>query len=198
MANESVCAKLAAGQDVSCLSPLRRYYQQAVLINKSDIDPESILITNTGLAGACAYNVEFTLKEDTTGYLFKGNENGSVYKGFFDKSNNDTFGIPEYIHHAQLIMAGVDEAAKCNLQAIDKGSVVVAYQFADNTIEIYGIENGLTTGDYTYDTQENGGATTLDLASMENNPERYMPLVYKSQTPGTEVADFDALFSNPA
>ena len=36
---------------------------------------------------------------------------------------------------------------------IDKGSFVVALQAKDGTVEIYGMVNGLTTGDYEYNIQ---------------------------------------------
>lgn len=201
MAVTNICAELKRGQDTSCTSPLRRYYQQAVVMNKSDIDMTTVQITASD-AGTptptCAYNVEFTLKEGKTGYLFRGNENGSTYKGYFDKVTNETFGVPDYTHHVQMLVAGVEENSKCILSSLDKGSFVVAMQFADGTVEIYGMQNGMKTDDYTYDTQENGGGTAIILSSRETAPEGYLPLVYKSATPDGETADFDNLFANPA
>jgi len=201
MAIESVCGTLLAGQDISCAAPPRRYYQQAIIINKNDIDPDSVDISTvpTGTAGAlvCNYRVTFSLKEGKTGYLFKGSEKGSTYKGSFDKTTNETFGTPDYAHHAQLIVAGVEEASKCILSSLDQGLYVVAFQFADGTIEMYGFEYGLTTDDYTFDTQDGGGGTIIVMSSLETSPERYLPLVYKSITPGSEVEDFDSLFANP-
>lgn len=197
MAITSVCGTLKNGQDASCLTPLRRYYQQAVVINKTDIDTFTIVAPNAELTpDVCAYTVEFTLKEGKTGYLFAGSENGSTYKGYFDKSQSD-LGFPQYAHNVQMLVVGADEAAKCVLDALGKGRYVVALQIGE-VVEIYGIQNGLMAGDYTYDIQEGGGGTPIILSSAETAPEGLLPLVYKSSVPGSEVADFDDLFENGA
>jgi len=198
MATTSACASLKAGQDVSCLaSPSRRYYQQAVIINKSDIDPATVVKTlPTAVSSVCNYNVAFALKDGATGYAFKGSENGSTYVGYFDKATNELTGNPDYTHHAQLLVMGVAEATKCILNSLDRGSYVVAYQFYDNTIEIYGFDSGLTTEDYTYNAQEGGGGQAIILSSREISPEPNQPYAYKSGTEDGEIADFDALFAN--
>jgi hypothetical protein len=192
MAITSICGTLKAGLDLSCVAPTRRYYQQAVIINKADIETITV---NPPTAETCAYTVEFSLKDGKTGYRILGGANGSTFKGMFAKSVNDTTGIVEYIHTAQLLIAGVDAATKCVLDALDKGSYVVALQIG-NTVEIFGIQNGLTTGDYTYDVQEGGGGAAIPLQSREDAPEGYLPLVYESAVPGSEVADFDDMFAN--
>lgn len=196
MALSSICGTLKAGQDLSCIAPLRRYAQQAVVINWNSIDRETVEITApTGVGDVCAYNVEFSLKEGEAGYFFIGSENGSTYKGFFAKAQSD-LGFAQYTHSVQMLMGGVSEAIKCALDAMGKGRFVVALQFADGTVEIYGMEAGLTAGDYTYDVQEGGGGTAIILASTETSPEPRLPLVYKSGTPGGETADFDSAFAN--
>lgn len=198
MAIESVCGKLQSGQDQSCLPIKRRYYQQAVVINKSDIEASSVEFFFTDFESpspVCNYGVSFSLKDGATGYRFIGVGAGSAYFGSFDKTRSD-YGIPQYAHNANLLIVGADVDAKCILSSLDKGSYVVAYQFADGTVEIWGFENGLTTGDYTYDVQGGAGGSAIILSSLENAPENYLPLVYISQTPGSEGADFDAAFAN--
>lgn len=198
MARVPNCALLLNGQDAVCTPPKRKYFQQAVVINKSDIDPESVVITRTDYDIAepvCAYNVEFSLKDGKTGYFFQGPEKGSNYFGTFDRSTSD-LGFAQYIHNANMLIVGADEASKCVLESLDKGNFVVAYQFTDGTVEVYGMENGLSTGDYTYDVQGGGGGTAIILASNENAPENYLPLIYKSAVPGSETEDFDAAFAN--
>lgn len=196
MATESLCALLVNGLDVGCDAPTRKYYQQAVLINKSDIDPTATVITKPDPeTETCAYTVEFTLKEGKTGYKFIGPSAGSTFVGSFDKSRND-LGYAQYIHNPQILITGIDEATKCILDALDKGSFIVALQLKDETVEIYGFVNGLTTGDYTYNIQEGGGGTPVILSSLEDAPESSLPFVYKSGTPGEEGADFDDAFSN--
>lgn len=197
MALESICAKLLSGQDAVCEQLKRRYYQQAVVINKSDIDPASVTFTKTDYEAAtptCAYNVQFALKAGKTGYIFRGPQNGDNYFGTFDKALSD-LGFTQYTHNASVLIVGATESAKCILESLDRGSFVVAYQFTDGTVEMYGFENGLSTGDYTYDVQGGGGGTAIVLSSNENTPENYLPLIYASSTPGQEGEDFDSAFA---
>lgn len=193
MAIQSICAKLINGLDVSCIAPTRKYYQQAVLINKSDIDSYTISLPDPE-TGDCDYNVTFELKPGSTGYRFIGPEAGSNYFGSVDKSRSD-LGFSQYIHNAQVLVTGIDESTKCILGALDKGSFIVALQLKDGTVEIYGMVNGLTTGDYTYDVQEGGGGTPILLSSLEDAPENSLPLIYVSSMPGQENDDFDDAFA---
>jgi len=196
MAVESICAKLVNGLDLSCVSPPRKYYQQAVIINKSDIDSFTITPPDAETE-TCNYKVEFTLKEGATGYRIQGIEAGSSFFGNFDKSRSD-LGYPQYLHRVQVLIAGITEAAKCILDALDKGTFVAVLQLTDGTVEVYGIENGLSSADYTYDVQANSGGSVVALQSLETAPETYIPLVYESATPGNETIDFDDAFANPA
>jgi len=200
MAVLPLCARLGTGQDVSCVPVQRKYYQQAVLINKTDIVPDPAAVTKTDYEIAPEtplYNVTFALKPGTKGYRFSGSENGSVYFGRTNKSTSD-LGMPQYSQEVQILIVGAGQPTKAILEAIDKGSFVVAMQFGDGTIEIYGYDNGLSTGDYTYSIQENGGGTTIVLSSNEISPESSHPFVYISETLGQETEDFDSAFEVPA
>lgn len=200
MATESICAKLYASQDSVCEPIKRRYFQQAVVINKSDIDSSTVVISKTdpeAVTPTCAYNVKFSLKPGKTGFTFKGPQNGSNYFGAFDKTTSD-LGFNQYAHRVSILIVGASEEAKCILESLDKGSYVVALQFTDGTVEIYGMENGLSTGDYTYDVQAGGGGSAIELASKDVTPENYLPLIYKSLVPGSETEDFDSAFENIA
>lgn len=194
MAIIPLCARLANGQDASCITPVRRYFQQGVVINQIDIDPTSTVITKTVEDGPCDYSVAFTLKTGTSGFRFTGPQNGDAYFGSFDKTTSD-FGYVEYLHKVNMLVVGATKEAKCMLEALDKGSYVVALQFTDGTVEIYGFNNGLTTADYTSSLQENGGVIPIVLQSRENNPEGDQPYVYVSGTPGQEGEDFDTEFA---
>lgn len=196
MALTSVCGTLTVGQDNTCLTTVqRKYYQQLVLINRSDIDFANAVVTVPTVENPeCAYNVQFTLKQGATGYRFSANESGSSIKGFFDKSRDDN-GNLQYNHQVQALIMNVLESSKCILSALDKGNFVAALQNG-NTIEIFGFNNGITTGDYTFDTAEGGGGTLITLSSLEDNQESYLPFVYKSNVPGSEIADFDENFAN--
>jgi hypothetical protein len=197
MAISSICGQIKRGFDASCLNNLtRKYYQQAVLINRSDIDNSTIVIevVDNGDAGtppvsSCKHRVSFSLKAGATGYRITLPENGSSVFGSFAKTNSD-FGFAQYQHIVNLAMIGVDESTKCMLNALDKGSVVVALQIG-NVIEIYGLQNGLQTGDYTYDVQGGAGGSVLTLQSIETAPEQHVPYIYNSTDP---IADFDSNF----
>lgn len=179
MALTSICGILKNGQDASCVAPARRFYQQVVLINKSHIDPDTVEINvPTAENPDCTYNVQFALKSGETGLRFTGPESGSSYKGYFDKTLSD-LGFTQYKHNAQILVVGSTEEAKCILDSLSKGKYVAVYQFTDGTVEVYGFENGLTTGDFTYDVQEGGGGTAIVLSSLDIAPENYVPLVYK-------------------
>lgn len=193
MAVTNTCAKLVNGYDTGCNPPVRKYYQQAVLINKTDIETFSISVPD---GETCNYSVSFTLKAGTTGYRISGPEAGSSFFASFDKSRSD-LAFPQYIHNASVLLAGVSEEVSCILDSLDKGQFVAVYQLTDGTVQVLGIESGLTTGDYTYDVQGGGGGTAIILSSLEDAPERYLPLVYVSETEGQETADFDDAFAQP-
>lgn len=193
MAIQSLCAKLVNGADYSCDAPVRKYYQQAVIINKSDIADYTLALPDAE-TGDCEYTVTFELNAGTTGYRILGAEAGSSFYGSFDKSRSD-LGYAQYIHNVGILVAGISEDVKCLLNSLDKGSFVVAMQLKDGTVEIFGMVNGLTTGDYSYNIQEGGGGTQIILSSLEDAPEANLPLVYESSVPGQENEDFDDAFA---
>ncbi|MDB9801060.1 hypothetical protein OAB94_01660 [Flavobacteriaceae bacterium] len=193
MAIETICGILLSGLDTACNPPVRKYYQQAVVINKSDIDT----ITNTlPSVGTCNYTTAFTLKAGKTGYRFLSPESGTSVKGLVDKTESD-LGHPQFIHKAQFLVTGIGEDVKCILDSLTRGSFVVCLQLTDGTVEVYGIENGLSSADFTYDVQEGGGGVAISLDSLESSPENYLPTVYVSTPAGTENADFDSDFAQP-
>lgn len=197
MAVTSLCAQLVNGLDVGCIAPVRKAFQQAVIINKTDIDPSTVTVTLPDGAAeppTCAYNATFALKSGKTGYRIVGAEAGSSFYGSHDKSRSD-LGFPQYVHNVGILIAGITEQVKCVLDSLDKGSFVVALQWKDGTVEIFGLTNGLTTGDYSYNVQEGGGGTQIVLSSLEDAPENNLPLIYVSGVPGQENEDFDDAFA---
>lgn len=195
MATSNICAELQDGFDLSCIRNLvKKYAQEAVIINYNDIDHN--VSVPSGIDGeTCDYTVQLTLKPGKTGVRVKLPGSGSSIKGFTAKSKDDNSFV-QYLHQVQILAAGVTAAQKCILDKLDHGSYVVAVQ-AGTTVEIYGLQNGLSTGDYTLDIAEGGGATLIVLQSDENAQESFLPLVYKPQTGGDAVADFDELFASP-
>ena len=191
MAVINICAKLQNGLDISCDAPVRKFFQQAVVINKTDMGTSVKFIP--GPSG-CAYKVQFSLKPGTTGYRISGPEGGASFFGSFDKSRSD-LGFPQYIHNVSILIAGASEEAQCVLDSLDKGSFVVAMQLTTGEVLIYGLENGISSGDYTYDLQGGQGGVPVLLSSLEDAPERYLPFIYESAVPGQEGLDFDDAFA---
>lgn len=196
MATSAICSELKTGYDLSCKRNFAKgYYQEAVFINFNDIDKSaSVLGDLTGIA--CDYTVQMLLKDTKKGIRIKLPDNGSTIKGWYDKTTNDR-GIVEYIHRVQVLAMGADKETKCKLDALDHGKYVVGLQSTDGTVEIYGYENGISTGDYTYDITEGGGGGIIPLQTKETQAESMLPLAYKPQDGGDAVADFDSLFENP-
>lgn len=195
MANQSICAELQEGLDLSCVRTLpKKYYQEAVVINFNDIDRQNSTLGN--LSAGCDYTVQMVLKAGKKGVQIKLPDNGSSIKGFFGKSKSD-LGFVQYLHQVQILVAGASAETKCTLDKLDRGRYVIAVQLSDGTVEIYGWENGLSTGDYTYDIQEGGGGSLIILQSDENTQEGMIPLVYKSNPIGGEDADFNSQFEQP-
>jgi hypothetical protein len=189
------CAKLFRGQDISCQSNYKKYYQQVVLVNKDDV--ESFVIKATisadGSVGFSDYyhRIRFSLKAGKTGYLFRGQPNGNGYYALFSKELDEN--IPQYIHTVQLPIFGAKETTKILLKTLDLAKYFAAIQYMDGTVEIYGFENGLTTDDYDFDLQNNGGGSFITLTSPESGMEDEPPYIYVPLT-GSANEDFNNLF----
>lgn len=193
MANVTICAELTGEIDLSCIRSLpKKYFQEVVVINYNDIDRVASTVNNGN--AACDYTVSMVLKEGKKGVMIKLPENGGTIKGTYAKSTSD-LGFNQYLHAVNILMAGASKEVKCSLDKLDRGRYVVAAQLADGTVEIYGWENGLTTGDYTFDLVDGGGGTVIPLQSKDTEQESMLPLIYKSSVVGGENADFNEQFS---
>ena len=193
MANTAICAELDGEVDLSCIRTLvKKYFQEIVIINFNDIDRTASVINQAG--ALCDYSVSMVLKAGKKGVMLKLPENGNTIRGSYAKSTSD-LGFIQYLHTVQILIAGVTKEIKCILDKLDRGRYVVAAQLADGTVEIYGYENGLTTGDYTFDLVEGGGGAKIPLQSKEAEQESMLPLIYKPAVPGSENADFNEQFS---
>ena len=193
MANTAICAELDGEVDLSCIRTLvKKYFQEIVIINFNDIDRTASVINQAG--ALCDYSVSMVLKAGKKGVMLKLPENGNTIRGSYAKSTSD-LGFVQYLHTVQILIAGVTKEIKCILDKLDRGRYVVAAQLADGTVEIYGYENGLTTGDYTFDLVEGGGGAKIPLQSKDAEQESMLPLIYKSAVPGSENADFNEQFS---
>lgn len=189
------CEKLRTGVDMACGSYQKRYYQQLVLVNRSDLLNKKIVVSSVSIddVHTCRHRVFFNLKPGKTGYRFTLGENASSIYGTAEKTIEE--GVPQYVHSINMVLLGVDEASKCILSQLDKADYFGALQFYDGTIEIFGFEYGMTTGEYAYDPQNSGGGAIIKLVSLETSLEDELPFIYKSATVNGEIADFDANFA---
>jgi len=191
-----VCEKLRSGLDMSCGSFTKRYAQQMVLVNRSDVEVKAILtsITNIDDSYECRHRVLFKLYDGRTGFMFKLNENASVIFGSAEKTVEQ--GIPQYLHVINAALLGVSEESKCIQKQMDYGDYFAALQYGDGVIEIFGFEYGLSTTDYTYDPQNSGGGSLLKLSNLDDSLEDELPFIYRSGTIGGEIEDFNNLFAD--
>jgi hypothetical protein len=193
MAEISICGTLGQGLDQACVTGLvKKYYQQFVVINHNDINKSSIIYSLPSLATPNVYNVAFSLKTGKIGYAFKADEGGRGVSITAEKTRDEVAGV-QYMHKLNYTVKSTSERIKSILNSFDKGRYVVAAQLMNGDVEIIGLENGLSSGDYTYDMQGANGATVLMLQSDETGLESTLPLHFKSTDPN---ADFDAEFAN--
>lgn len=179
------CVKLLKGLDISCSTAIgAKYYQQVVLINRSDVD--EVLIKDAEES----HRISFNLKGTSSGVMFKGVEAGRIFNATFDKSERK--GIPYYQHRLELPVVGVKEEIKVLLKQLDIADFFAAVQYKDETVEIFGFNNGLKTGNYSYEAQGGIGGATIPL---ESRYEEYVPpYIYYGR--GNETQHFNDLFAN--
>ncbi|CAM3233474.1 hypothetical protein [Empedobacter stercoris] len=187
----SICKKLIAGLSLGCESTInKRYAQEVVLINKDDIATVTKIISADT---KYSHNVTFDLKASAKGFKFILPANGSGVFGSVEKSTSD-LGLTQYNHIANMLIFGADETSKGVLESLDKGRMIAVLKIGD-IIEVYGIDNGLSTADYTLDIQGGAGASAIQLSSGEGFEESNLPLVYTAGEGGDPLADFDAGFA---
>lgn len=173
------CKQLLKGHDISCLEVKRKYYQQIVLVNIDDLDEVAYDVNDVN------HSIAFNLVGGATGFLYRGNEKVSLYTASFSKTVKK--GQPLYSHSVSLPVIGVSVETKLVLKELDSSNYFAAIQFTDGTIEVYGLENGLTTSDYTFEAQNGLGGIGLNLVSRFEEEEP--PYVYAD-----DATNFDNLF----
>lgn len=185
------CEKLRVGLDLSCGNIVKKYYQQAVLVNREDILNKLILTSTVSIDDVydCRHKVSFNLKTDKIGFLFSASENSSTIFGVVEKSVVQ--GIPQYLHSVTILVLGVSQSVKCVLKQLDYADYFVALQLYDGTVEIYGFEFGMSTDNYTYDPMNSEGGAIIKLKSLNDALEDELPFIYEG-----DPADFDNLFAD--
>ena len=183
------CLKLMQGLDLTCLRRVNKYYQNIVLINKSDV--QSFTIRST----ATQHNIQFSLYPGRSGFLFAAPEEASNLTASFQKKEES--GNPVYDHSCSLPVTGVGEDIMVLLKQLDQTNVFATIQYKDNTVEVLGWDYGLETQDYDYQPQGGIGGAIIQLKSRY--PEYDPPFVYESKdykdiTPSTPTKDFDKKF----
>lgn len=185
------CIKLIQGQDSVCKTYAKKYFQQAVFINKADVEEHLILLPATTIEGEyqCRYRIAFNLFEGKKGFRFTASENANNIFGTFSKTTVEN--IPQYKHSIQIPIFGVSEENRCIFDQLDNGDYFGVLQYYDGTVEVFGFNYGLTTPDYEYNPANNGGGGLIMLESVVDEDD--MPYIYFNGT-GTEGEDFDNSF----
>ncbi len=175
------CDTLKQGLDLTCRTIHRKYVQKAVLMNYED------LLDYYFYDYPIAY---FRLKEGATGYAIEAKDISENITGSWAKVSVKN--VDYYRHTISFPIVGVGVLAKRMLNELDKGKYFAALKFNDGTIEVYGLQYGLTVPDYTYTAQNEQGGGQIQLDSKDN--EYYPPLVYDTET--GLISAFDNLFVN--
>jgi len=183
------CEKLRAGLDLSCGNIVKKYYQQAVLVNREDVLNKLILTSTVSINDVynCRHKVSFNLKTGKTGFLFSASENSSSIFGVVEKSVVQ--GVPQYSHSVTILVLGVSQSVKCVLKQLDNADYFVVLQLYDGTVEVYGFEFGMTTDNYTFDPMNSEGGAIIKLKSLSDALEDELPFIYEGDS-----TDFDNFF----
>ena len=187
----AICGLITAGQDFACITEISKEFEQKmVIINSDEIDTTTVVKTvNTQLV----HKVAFALKTGKTGYAVELPSSGGSIFGTFSKANSD-YGFAQYTHIVNFASIGLSEATLAFLRTLDKGNFLIALKVkGTNEVIIFGISNGLITGDYTYDIVAGSGGSAITLTSKENATESLPPLVFTSTDP---IASFEMNFAN--
>lgn len=200
----AICGKLNAGQDNACPTLVKGYFQEIKLANFEDVDVKEINVACEE-TGAKSFNAKVSLKENTTAYSFSGVGRGNTIRAWysFDVDDNQ---IPMYTHHVQIIVTGATEEQKCIIKGLGSGLFVAFAKlksWAPSTdgivpaIEVFGLSNGVVAQPYDYNIAETGGVIVIELASSQGFEEPDPSYIYSSDTPGSELEDWDEDFKGP-
>ena len=190
----SNCEKLFTGYSLDCAPPQRKFWQRAVLLNKSDVAEYLIARPTVSPLGvySCAHHIRFKLTEGATGFEVKNLDTAFNVFGTSQRSEkNDTV---QHSHSIQFALMGAEAEIKCFLGRLEQAFYFAALMYTDGTVEIYGFENGLKPDNYTIDLQNTAGGTIIKLQSPSDEQEQDLPYLYRSME-ATPEEDFDNLFA---
>src|SRR5690554_5441188 len=121
------CIKLFSGQETGCEPVYKKYFQQAVLINKADVESfiTTATIPNVDLQSSfTGHRIRFSLKEGKKGFRFQGEPNGISFFASWAKELDEN--VPQYNHFLQLPIFGASETAKQILKTLDNADYFAA------------------------------------------------------------------------
>lgn len=129
---------------------------------------------------------------------FEGIPSKQLLSASYALSNGDYADL--FTHTVNLFSQGMTLSTVCNIKALASGAEVVAFvhqrdKGTDNedAFYVYGWDNGLKIGEFTWNSNENNGNTIIPLASREPNLEKDPPLRLLITNYGTTKAFFDSL-----
>lgn len=188
----SLCEDLIKGYSVGCTNDQRLFVQKLVLINKSDVSnyivrKSSLILDNY----TCRHSILFRLKENASGKLIDQIHTAKNVYGTHERSED--LNVSEYTHAVNFIVDGYKESLICFLNNLNKSHYFAALKLTDNTVVIYGFDNGLRPNNYSFDLQSNNGVTQIKLETAKGEEEQEQPYIY-----GGNSNDFDNLFQDIA
>lgn len=196
------CAKIINDSLNSCENKSVGGLEQTVkLINRDDIlaNLADFTVQRT-LGPTCQHTISAYAGDpaDLNAVTFEGIPSKQLLSASFALSITDYADM--FTHTVNLFSSGMSSATVCNIKALAVGAEVVAIvqnkdKGANNqdAFWVYGWDNGLKIGEFTWSSNENNGNSIIPLASREPNLEKDPPLRLLLTDYATTKAFFDSL-----
>lgn len=201
MACTDVCAVVLNDLLYDCDNkPTGGIVQTAKLINKCDIEAGDWTLNRAMDGLTCTHTIQYSGLDPVTlnAKTIQGIPGKRLLNASFSSSNTD-YGW-YWTHIVNLFSLGLTREGLCNLKAFGAGAevvVIIEQNFKGTSNQdaflVYGWDNGLKLGDFTYDANENNGNSIIPLTSLEPDLEPFPPMVLFNTDYATTKAFFDSL-----
>ncbi|MCQ9638599.1 hypothetical protein MP478_04290 [Chryseobacterium sp. WG14] len=196
------CAKIINNSLFNCDNKATGGLEQTIkLINRDDIlaNLGDFTIQRT-MSPACQHSISAYAGDPETlkAVTFEGIPSKQLLSASYSLSIGDYADL--FTHTVNLFSQGMTIDTVCNLKALAVGAEVIAIvhqrdKGTDNkdAFWVYGFDNGLKIGEFTWNSNENNGNSIIPLASREPNLEKDPPLRLLLTDYTTTKAFFDSL-----
>lgn len=196
------CAKIINDSLYNCDNKSTGGLEQTVkLINRDDIlaNLGDFTIQRT-LSPTCQHSITAYAGDpvDLNAITFEGIPSKQLLSASYALTLGDYADL--FTHTVNLFSQGMTLATVCNLKALAVGAEVIAivHQRDKGTgnldaFWVYGWDNGLKIGEFTWNSNENNGNSIIPLSSREPNLEKDPPLRLLLTDYATTKAFFDSL-----